>query len=213
MDFQQWFRVLETKSKNTLTREAKTWLLKEIKESVKVRSLVQILKSTESIPETMMIIKEEVGTTQRLIEDSIRELGNLDLPGMVGRRKISIKYQIEGCVLTRSIFFSFRKKYLEMSEELMEMLKSHVLQFEWRKKLKGLAGHGDDPGDGEPHAGRDGDPLEPRSEFHETNHTHHRRGRRQHSSKVRNNSGRNHQHEEMEYKIKVIYFKIKNALD
>ena len=90
MDFQQWFRVLETKSKDTLTSQAKTWLLKEIKESVKVRSLAQTLKLTELIPETMMIIKEEVGTTQRLTEDSIRELGNLDLPGMVGSIKIII---------------------------------------------------------------------------------------------------------------------------
>ena len=77
-----------------------------------------------------------MGTTQRLIDDSIQELKALDLPGLVERKIIRLKNQMEACVLAKSIFLSFVTKFEEMTGELSELLKTHVLQFKWRKKLQ-----------------------------------------------------------------------------
>ena len=58
------------------------------------------------------------------------------MPGLVDQKRLRLKQQMEACILAKNIFLAFGDDYREMTEELTELLKTHVLQYEWRKQLE-----------------------------------------------------------------------------
>jgi len=136
LQYRHWMNAVATKNQSINTSAAKKSFATTLKSSVNIASISAAVHNSQAITEIVQLVQREVGSTAHLVTEAIQQIQNLNLIERQKAKKINIELQIKATTLGISIFEAFRGEVGEMSDQLIEALRSGILVYAWKQTLE-----------------------------------------------------------------------------